>query len=170
MSEPRTELVAAVSGSFHRHMEAITGAVHELATLSVRVLSGRSSCSRRSRGVFVCCERSGQIGPARARSPSGLHSSCGFSLAGLPGWVRRSVCVDGNWLCSRSRNPNLRAARTSGPHATRVCDCGPQPFRGCAEGGGQPSLQVPAGHFDRPACVNRRSSCRARATRRCSLA
>lgn len=32
-------LNATVSGSFHRHMEAITSAVHELAALSVRVLS-----------------------------------------------------------------------------------------------------------------------------------
>lgn len=32
-------LTAAVSGSFHRHMEAITAAVHELAASSVRVLS-----------------------------------------------------------------------------------------------------------------------------------
>src|SRR5579863_6681706 len=32
-------LNATVSGSFHRHMEAITAAVHELAALSVRVLS-----------------------------------------------------------------------------------------------------------------------------------
>ena len=32
-------LTAAVSGSFHRHMDAITSAVHELASLSVRVLS-----------------------------------------------------------------------------------------------------------------------------------
>lgn len=32
-------LTATVSGSFHRHMEAITAAVHELTALSVRVLS-----------------------------------------------------------------------------------------------------------------------------------
>jgi hypothetical protein len=32
-------LNAAVSGSFHRHMDAITSAVHELAALNVRVLS-----------------------------------------------------------------------------------------------------------------------------------
>jgi len=32
-------LTATVSGSFHRHMEAITDAVHELAALFVRVLS-----------------------------------------------------------------------------------------------------------------------------------
>jgi hypothetical protein len=32
-------LNATVSGSFHRHMEAITSAVHELAALNVRVLS-----------------------------------------------------------------------------------------------------------------------------------
>lgn len=35
----RYHLSAAVSGSFHRHMAAITAAVHELASLSVRVLS-----------------------------------------------------------------------------------------------------------------------------------
>jgi len=32
-------LTATVSGSFHRHMEAITRAVHELASVSVHVLS-----------------------------------------------------------------------------------------------------------------------------------
>jgi hypothetical protein len=32
-------LTASVSGSFHRHMGAITTAVHELAALSIRVLS-----------------------------------------------------------------------------------------------------------------------------------
>lgn len=32
-------LNATVSGSFHRHMDAITSAVHELAALNVRVLS-----------------------------------------------------------------------------------------------------------------------------------
>src|SRR5271166_4245559 len=32
-------LTATVSGSFHRHMDAITSAVHELAALNVRVLS-----------------------------------------------------------------------------------------------------------------------------------
>jgi hypothetical protein len=32
-------LTATVSGSFHRHMGAVTAAVHELAALSVRVLS-----------------------------------------------------------------------------------------------------------------------------------
>jgi hypothetical protein len=32
-------ITATVSGSFHRHMDAITSAVHELATLAVRVLS-----------------------------------------------------------------------------------------------------------------------------------
>jgi hypothetical protein len=32
-------LTATVSGSFHRHMEAVTKAVHELASLSVHVLS-----------------------------------------------------------------------------------------------------------------------------------
>lgn len=38
-SRVRYLLTAAVSGSFHRHMDAITAAVQELATLSIRVLS-----------------------------------------------------------------------------------------------------------------------------------
>jgi hypothetical protein len=41
-TDPRVHerhLRAVVSGSFHRHMEAITAAVHELAALSIRVLS-----------------------------------------------------------------------------------------------------------------------------------
>src|SRR5580698_10439782 len=38
-ADPRVFLSAAVSGSFHRHMEVITAAVQELASLSIRVLS-----------------------------------------------------------------------------------------------------------------------------------
>src|SRR5947209_19332770 len=46
-------LTAAVSGSFHRHMDAITRAVHELATLSVRVLSPADARVVAAQGEFL---------------------------------------------------------------------------------------------------------------------
>jgi hypothetical protein len=46
-------LTAAVSGSFHRHMGAITAAVHELAALSVRVLSPADPRVVAAQGEFL---------------------------------------------------------------------------------------------------------------------
>ena len=46
-------LTAAVSGSFHRHMGAITAAVHELAALSVRVLSPADPRVVAAKGEFL---------------------------------------------------------------------------------------------------------------------
>jgi len=46
-------LKAAVSGSFHRHMGAITAAVHELASLSVRVLSPADPRIVAAQGEFL---------------------------------------------------------------------------------------------------------------------
>lgn len=46
-------LTAAVSGSFHRHMEAITSAVHELAALGVRVLSPADPRIVAAQGEFL---------------------------------------------------------------------------------------------------------------------
>jgi len=46
-------LAAAVSGSFHRHMDAISAAVHELATLSVRVLSPSNPRIVAAQGEFL---------------------------------------------------------------------------------------------------------------------
>src|SRR5258708_29261487 len=46
-------LTATVSGSFHRHMEAITAAVHELAALSVRVLSPADPRIVAAQGEFL---------------------------------------------------------------------------------------------------------------------
>jgi hypothetical protein len=46
-------LTATVSGSFHRHMEAITSAVHELAALSVRVLSPADPRIVAAQGEFL---------------------------------------------------------------------------------------------------------------------
>jgi hypothetical protein len=53
MTEPKSHLRAAVSGSFHRHMEAITRVVHELATLSVRVLSPADPRIVAAQGEFL---------------------------------------------------------------------------------------------------------------------
>ncbi len=49
----RNGLCAVVSGSFHRHMEAITRAVHELAALSVRVLSPADPRIVAAQGEFL---------------------------------------------------------------------------------------------------------------------
>jgi len=46
-------LAVAVSGSFHRHMGAITAAVHELAALSIRVLSPADPRVVASQGEFL---------------------------------------------------------------------------------------------------------------------
>jgi hypothetical protein len=46
-------LAAAVSGSFHRHMAAVTAAVHELAALSVRVLSPADPRIVAAQGEFL---------------------------------------------------------------------------------------------------------------------
>jgi hypothetical protein len=46
-------LTATVSGSFHRHMAAITSAVHELAALSVRVLSPADPRVVAAQGEFL---------------------------------------------------------------------------------------------------------------------
>lgn len=46
-------LTAAVSGSFHRHMEAITTAVHELAERGVRVLSPADPRIVAAQGEFL---------------------------------------------------------------------------------------------------------------------
>jgi hypothetical protein len=53
MTEPNNQLRAAVSGSFHRHMEAITRAVDELAALSVRVLSPADPRVVAAQGEFL---------------------------------------------------------------------------------------------------------------------
>jgi hypothetical protein len=46
-------LTAAVSGSFHRHMEEIASAVHELASLRVRVLSPADPRVVAAQGEFL---------------------------------------------------------------------------------------------------------------------
>jgi hypothetical protein len=46
-------ITATVSGSFHRHMHAITAAVHELASLGVRVLSPADPRIVAAQGEFL---------------------------------------------------------------------------------------------------------------------
>src|SRR5664279_4026678 len=52
-SQLRSSYAAAVSGSFHRHMAAITAVVHELASLSVRVLSPADPRVVAAQGEFL---------------------------------------------------------------------------------------------------------------------
>jgi hypothetical protein len=56
-------LTATVSGSFHRHMEAVTSAVQELAALDVRVLSPADSRigARQGEFLFVASDPVGSV-------------------------------------------------------------------------------------------------------------
>jgi len=78
-------LTATVSGSFHRHMEAITSAVRELATLSVRVLSPADPRVVAAQGEFLFRrERPRKVGASRSGPTSGINPRGQFPLARLP--------------------------------------------------------------------------------------
>jgi hypothetical protein len=80
-------LTAAVSGSFHRHMEAITAAVHELAALSIRVLSPADPRVVATQGefLFVASDRVRSVRLVQDR-----HLDCIQAASFL--WL---VCPDG---------------------------------------------------------------------------
>jgi hypothetical protein len=75
-TESRTVLTAAVSGSFHRHMTAITQAIHELASMSIRVLSPADPRIVAARGQFLFVA-SDRVRSVRLVQPSsGVNSRC----------------------------------------------------------------------------------------------
>jgi len=102
--EARIELRAAVSGSFHRHMEAITRAVHELAALSVRVLSPADPRVVAAQGefLFVASDRVRSIRLVQDR-----HMDCIRAADFL--WL---VCPDG--YVGVSAAMEIEAAHSSG--------------------------------------------------------
>ena len=98
-------LTATVSGSFHRHMGAITAAVHELAALSVRVLSPADPRIVAAQGefLFVASDRVRSVRLVQDRHLESISCSQ-LRVAGLPGRVCRSVSSYGSWLRRRSRS------------------------------------------------------------------
>lgn len=96
MTETRTELRAAVSGSFHRHMEAITRAVYELVTLSVRVLSPADPRVVAAQGefLFVASDRVRSVRLVQDRHLESIRAANFVWLVCPDGYVGQSTSME----------------------------------------------------------------------------
>ena len=105
-------LTATVSGSFHRHMEAITRAVHELVTLSVRVLSPADPRVVAAQGdfLFVASDRVRSVRLVQDRHLESIRAADFL-------WL---VCPDGYVGSSASMEVGFAAAARVPIYATRV--------------------------------------------------
>jgi hypothetical protein len=107
-------LTATVSGSFHRHMGAITDAVHELAALSVRVLSPADPRIVAQQGEFLFVA-SDAVRSVRLVQDRHLESIRAASFV----WL---VCPDGYVGQSASMEVGFAAAVGVPIFATQVPD------------------------------------------------
>lgn len=89
-------LAAAVSGSFHRHMEAITSAVRELATLSVRVLSPADPRVVAAQGefLFVASDRVRSVRLVQDRHLDSIRAANFLWLVCPDGYVGQSASME----------------------------------------------------------------------------
>lgn len=89
-------LRAAVSGSFHRHMEAITRAVHELASLSVRVLSPADPRVVAAQGefLFVASDRVRSVRLVQDRHLESIRAADFLWLVCPDGYVGQSASME----------------------------------------------------------------------------
>src|SRR5882724_4659272 len=89
-------LTAAVSGSFHRHMDAITRAVHELAALSVRVLSPADPRIVAAQGefLFVASDRVKSVRLVQDRHLESIRASDFLWLVCPDGYVGQSASME----------------------------------------------------------------------------
>jgi hypothetical protein len=89
-------LTAAVSGSFHRHMEAITRAVHELAALSVRVLSPADPRVVAAQGefLFVASDRVRSVRLVQDRHLESIRAANFLWLVCPDGYVGQSASME----------------------------------------------------------------------------
>jgi hypothetical protein len=89
-------LTATVSGSFHRHMEAITTAVHELAALSVRVLSPADPRVVAAQGefLFVASDRVRSVRLVQDRHLESIHAADFLWLVSPDGYVGQSASME----------------------------------------------------------------------------
>lgn len=87
---------AAVSGSFHRHMEAITWAVRELATLSVRVLSPADPRIVAAQGefLFVASDRVRSVRLVQDRHLDSIRAADFLWLVCPDGYVGQSASME----------------------------------------------------------------------------
>lgn len=96
MTEAKNQLRAAVSGSFHRHMEAITRAVHELAALSVRVLSPADPRIVAAQGefLFVASDRVRSVRLVQDRHLESIRAADFLWLVCPDGYVGQSASME----------------------------------------------------------------------------
>jgi hypothetical protein len=92
----RAMLAATVSGSFHRHMEAITSAVRELATLSVRVLSPADPRVVAAQGefLFVASDRVRSVRLVQDRHLESIRAANFLWLVCPDGYVGQSASME----------------------------------------------------------------------------
>jgi len=89
-------LTATVSGSFHRHMGAITAAVHELAALSVRVLSPADPRVVAAQGefLFVASDRLRSVRLVQDRHLESIRAANFLWLVCPDGYVGQSAAME----------------------------------------------------------------------------
>jgi len=89
-------LNATVSGSFHRHMGAITTAVHELAALSVRVLSPADPRIVAEQGefLFVASDPVRSVRLVQDRHLECIRAANFLWLVCPDGYVGQSACME----------------------------------------------------------------------------
>jgi hypothetical protein len=89
-------LSATVSGSFHRHMEAITAAVSELASLSVRVLSPADPriVAKRGEFLFVASDRVRSVRLVQDRHLESMRAADFLWLVCPDGYVGQSASME----------------------------------------------------------------------------
>lgn len=87
---------ATVSGSFHRHMEAITSAVHELASLRVRVLSPADPRVVAAQGefLFVASDRVRSVRLVQDRHLESIRAADFLWLICPDGYVGQSAAME----------------------------------------------------------------------------
>jgi hypothetical protein len=96
MTEPKNQLRAAVSGSFHRHMESISRAVYELAALSVRVLSPADPRVVAAQGefLFVASDRVRSVRLVQDRHLESIRAADFLWLVCPDGYVGQSASME----------------------------------------------------------------------------
>ncbi len=89
-------LTAAVSGSFHRHMEAISAAVRELVTVSVRVLSPADPrvVAHQGEFLFVASDRLRSVRLIQDRHLESIRAADFLWLICPDGYVGQSASME----------------------------------------------------------------------------
>ncbi len=135
-------LKAAVSGSFHRHLAAITAAVHDLGKLSVRVLSPadpRIVAHQGAEFLFVASDRVRSIKLVQQRHLDSIRAADFVWLVCPDGYVGQSASMEVGFAAASgvpvfaTRGPSdltLREYVTTVPtlvEALQVVAANPQP-------------------------------------------